>query len=80
MGTVGQFSVIFLARRHNSTEIYCRCSITQNIVKKRGVTATPTPFCRFVKSAGALSHRRPRTTCREFQSCHCSASTWMYLA
>lgn len=36
MGTVGQFSVIFLpAFAHNSNKIYCRCSITQNIVKKR---------------------------------------------
>lgn len=34
MGTVGQFSVIFPALAHNSNEIYCRCSITQNIAQK----------------------------------------------
>ena len=56
MGTVGQFSVIFLpVFAHNSNEIYCRCSITQNIVKKRQPLFLAPPFLpslnHFVKHA-----------------------------
>lgn len=76
MGTVGQFSVIFLpAFAHNSNEIYCRCSITQNIVKKRQPLFLAPPFLpslnHFVKHATLHVALRPFLLIEELRLSRC---------